>query len=244
VAEDTDDDSNDEEPRRGKPLPMQVSASTDSLAPTSALGVDLGASGEGSATKSGGTTPAAAGDKRRVRGVKRGREDEDEEEEEEPEDEARPAKRSGGTTSKKAATYDEVEVADEGTGGENEVDSKVYCTCRQVSYGEMIGCDAPPGMCKVEWVSENGRTISETRRAALLTLLSSTSSVLALPHRCQRHGTAPTAPSCSRTRMTQRRAGRAGKSENTMSYCATLSIYTTCYILHTHLRDEPGFCIE
>jgi len=40
-------------------------------------------------------------------------------------------------------------------GGENgEVDSKVYCTCRQVSYGEMIGCDDDD--CEIEWVSPRG----------------------------------------------------------------------------------------
>ncbi|WWC58261.1 uncharacterized protein I303_100799 [Kwoniella dejecticola CBS 10117] len=30
-----------------------------------------------------------------------------------------------------------------------EVDSKVYCTCRQVGYGEMIGCDDDD--CEIEW---------------------------------------------------------------------------------------------
>jgi hypothetical protein len=119
---------------------MHPSASNDSLAPTGALGVDFGASREGSASKSGGATPAATGDKRRARGLKRGREDEDEDEEEEPEEEERPTKRAGASSAAKkaAATTEDVDIADgEGTGGENEVDSKAYCTCRQISYGEV-----------------------------------------------------------------------------------------------------------
>ena len=36
-------------------------------------------------------------------------------------------------------------------GAEPDVDSKAYCTCRQVSYGEMIGCDDDD--CPIEWVS-------------------------------------------------------------------------------------------
>lgn len=34
---------------------------------------------------------------------------------------------------------------------EGEMDTKVYCTCRNVSYGEMIGCDDDD--CEIEWVS-------------------------------------------------------------------------------------------
>lgn len=30
-------------------------------------------------------------------------------------------------------------------------DEELYCVCRQKSYGEMIGCDAPD--CEIEWVS-------------------------------------------------------------------------------------------
>lgn len=35
-------------------------------------------------------------------------------------------------------------------GGEGEGDGKLYCTCRQISYGEMIGCDDDE--CMYEWV--------------------------------------------------------------------------------------------
>lgn len=35
---------------------------------------------------------------------------------------------------------------------EGEMDTKVYCTCRNVSYGEMIGCDDDD--CEIEWVSK------------------------------------------------------------------------------------------
>jgi len=122
---------------------MQAAASTDSLAPTGALGVDFGASREGSASKSGGATPANSTDKRRARGVKRGRGEDEDEDEEDHEEEERPPKRTGGTASAKKATaaYEDVDIADgEGTGGENEVDSKAYCTCRQISYGEVSTC--------------------------------------------------------------------------------------------------------
>ena len=38
----------------------------------------------------------------------------------------------------------------EAIGIDGDVDSTVYCTCRQVSYGEMIGCDNDD--CEIEWV--------------------------------------------------------------------------------------------
>jgi len=44
----------------------------------------------------------------------------------------------------------EGEVGDGGDG-----DDELYCTCRQKSYGEMIGCDAPD--CEIEWVSSFSR---------------------------------------------------------------------------------------
>lgn len=152
------DESGDDEPRRGGKA-MQVSASNDSTAAGGALGIDLG-SREGSAGKSGGTTPAqqSGGDKRARaggRGTKRARGDEEDEEDEEEQDEEPPAKRPGGATAsakKSAATYAESAVADTDNGaGDAEVDSKVYCTCRQFSYGEMIGCDDDE--CEIEWVS-------------------------------------------------------------------------------------------
>lgn len=47
-------------------------------------------------------------------------------------------------------------AADTSSGGTNNVgqqdaEENVYCYCRQVSYGEMIACDAKH--CKFEWVS-------------------------------------------------------------------------------------------
>ncbi|ODN75987.1 hypothetical protein L202_05953 [Cryptococcus amylolentus CBS 6039] len=46
----------------------------------------------------------------------------------------------------------DAQVADmfeDGGGAGDEVDSNVYCTCKQVSYGEMIGCDDDD--CEIEW---------------------------------------------------------------------------------------------
>lgn len=135
--DDSDEETGDDEPRPAKALPMQVTESNDSMAP-SALGVDLGASREGSASKSGGVTPAIASNKRRRNGDKRGREDEEDEGEDEVEEEERPAKRSTGAAVAKKSAYDDVDGGDgDATGGENEVDSKAYCTCRQISYGEV-----------------------------------------------------------------------------------------------------------
>lgn len=142
AAEDSDDDSDNDEPRRPKGQPMQVTASNDSLAPSGALGIDIGNSREGSAGKTTAPPPGAA-PKRGARGVKRARgEDEEDEEDEELEEEERPAKRSGGAAVAKKATAvvaaEDFDVADaDTTGGDNEVDSKVYCTCRQFSYGEV-----------------------------------------------------------------------------------------------------------
>jgi chromatin modification-related protein YNG2 len=42
----------------------------------------------------------------------------------------------------------EMDVAE---AGEGEADDTLYCTCRQKSYGEMIGCDNEK--CQYEWVS-------------------------------------------------------------------------------------------
>ncbi|CAK9779387.1 hypothetical protein CC85DRAFT_288646 [Cutaneotrichosporon oleaginosum] len=151
-ADDSDDDTGDEEPRGGrKSTAMVVSASNDSLAPTGALGIDIGKSREGSAGKSGGVTPSGSGTKSAKRGQKRGHGEDDEEEDEEDGD-APPTKR---TTAKKVAVttaagagYDSADLGDDGAVDDN-LDSKVYCTCRQVSFGEMIGCDDDD--CEIEW---------------------------------------------------------------------------------------------
>lgn len=160
AADESDEETGDEEPRRGGKA-MQPTVSNDSLAPSGALGIDIGGtSREGSAGKSSapapsgnngngasgagsGATSGGGGATAKVRGRKRPH-GEDEEEEDEEEDEAPPAKRS-------AKKYDEADVPDDAGADQNEVDSKVYCTCRQFSYGEMIGCDDDD--CEIEWVS-------------------------------------------------------------------------------------------
>lgn len=162
-VDDSEDDTGDDEPRGGrKSTAMAVSASNDSLAPTGALGIDIGKSREGSAGKSGGVTPSGSGAKGAKRGTKRGHGDGDEEDDDD-DDDAPPAKR---TTAKKVAAtaaagagYDSADLGDDGAVDDN-LDSKVYCTCHQVSFGEMVGCDAPPGMCKIEWVSWTVRSIA------------------------------------------------------------------------------------
>lgn len=53
--------------------------------------------------------------------------------------------------SKRGERYADMEMAEEAGGAGDDLDSKVYCTCRQVSYGEMIGCDDDD--CEIEWVS-------------------------------------------------------------------------------------------
>jgi hypothetical protein len=91
-------------------------------------------------------------------GMKRPRADDEDEDESEPEDEdvKPPTKRNGGgkkTTANAAnsnAQAQDLDVIDTDP-MDGEVDSKVYCTCRQVSYGEMIGCDDDE--CEIEWVS-------------------------------------------------------------------------------------------
>lgn len=137
AADDSEDDTGDE--RRG--TAMAVSASADSLAPSGALGVDLGGSREGS---------SAAAAKKRSR--KRGRDDasaSDEEDEEPPRKNGKKSTAAAAAAASAVQTYEEAEPEGDGTAGENELDSKVYCTCRQVSYGEMIGCDDDD--CEIEW---------------------------------------------------------------------------------------------
>ena len=127
------------------------------------LGLDVG-SREGSyaGARSANDTPILAsasvvsGEKSRQSrarsGVKRPRNDDDDDDESEPdEEEVRPiAKRNGSAKKKSAPGYDTAMVESKIAGGEGEVDSKVYCTCRPVSYGEMIGCDDDD--CDIEWV--------------------------------------------------------------------------------------------
>lgn len=161
AAEESDDDSDHDELRRTttttatKAQPMQVTESTDSLAPGGgALGIDIGTSREGSAGKTAAAAPAPPPPaKRAARGTKRQRgEEDDEEDEDDLEEEERPAKRTGTAVAKKAAAatttttavaaavtpVDDFDTGDaDTTGGDNEVDSKVYCTCRQFSYGEV-----------------------------------------------------------------------------------------------------------
>ncbi|BEI84687.1 hypothetical protein CcaverHIS002_0500880 [Cutaneotrichosporon cavernicola] len=150
--DDSEDDTGDEEPRGGrKSTAMAVTASNDSLAPAGALGIDIGKSREGSTGKSGGITPGGTGAKGAKRGTKRGHGEEDDEDDDEDED-VPPAKRT--TANKVAVTatagagYDSADLGDDGAMDDN-LDSKVYCTCRQVSFGEMIGCDDDD--CEIEW---------------------------------------------------------------------------------------------
>lgn len=96
---------------------------------------------------------ASTADKRRNnRGVKRARA-EDEEDEESIDDQAdtRPAAKRVGSGKKDVPA---AEVVDMYSGGAEVADGEqdvLYCTCRQVSYGEMIGCDDDD--CEFEWVS-------------------------------------------------------------------------------------------
>ncbi|WVQ80285.1 hypothetical protein IAT38_002390 [Cryptococcus sp. DSM 104549] len=157
------DDNSDTESRAGGPsderrsgLPMQPTFSTDSRG-KDGLGLDVG-SREGSGARSAQATPtlgyapvmAGAAPEREVKprarrgGVKRpAAGDEDDEDESDGEEE----KPKRGAVEN---AYGSAELADDGgLGAGEEVDSKVYCTCRQVSYGEMIGCDDDD--CEIEW---------------------------------------------------------------------------------------------
>ncbi|WVR03501.1 hypothetical protein IAU60_000492 [Kwoniella sp. DSM 27419] len=97
-----------------------------------------------SATANGG---ARNGSRAKTSG-KRSRDDEDEDEDSDaPED--KPAPKRTGSAKKTTQAYDfETIEPDMGQAGE-ELDSKTYCTCGQVSYGEMIGCD--DDNCEIEW---------------------------------------------------------------------------------------------
>lgn len=103
-------------------------------------------------------TPAGVGvlggDKPRISraraGIKRPHGNDDGEDESEPDGESGPLVQRTSSVKKSSLNYD-IEMEDTlGLGGETEIDSKVYCTCRQVSYGEMIGCDDDD--CEIEWV--------------------------------------------------------------------------------------------
>ena len=128
-----------------------------------ALGLDVldslpppGRSGNGTPVISGAVSLST--DKARPRNGrgKRSRDEEDEEEDEEEgeEEEIKPTKRSG-LPGKNAGLlrpdgYD-VDMADgDGIGLDGEVDSRIYCTCNQLGYGEMIACDDDD--CAIEWV--------------------------------------------------------------------------------------------
>lgn len=142
AADDSDEESvDDEQPRRGSKA-MQPTVSNDSLAPSGALGIDVGTSREGSAGKAG----ASGNGTVKARGRKRPHGEDDDDDEDDEDDGPGPPKRNSAGTKK----YDEADAADDMGGDQNEVDSKVYCTCRQFSYGEMIGCDDDD--CEIEWV--------------------------------------------------------------------------------------------
>ncbi|WWD22429.1 hypothetical protein CI109_106920 [Kwoniella shandongensis] len=162
----SDEDSRDE-PRRGG-LAMQPSPSADSVMDRKdgGLGLDMG-SREGSnigglGGRSANATPVLSqgvvgepknGRPGRARaGVKRSRADDDDDDESDGEEEeslGKPVPKRSTSGKKATQAYDVETVEQEGLGGGEEVDSKVYCTCRQVSYGEMIGCDDDD--CEIEW---------------------------------------------------------------------------------------------
>lgn len=91
-------------------------------------------------------------------GSKRQREEMEDEGESELDEEDRPKKGNGaagsgaasaggaGAGGKQGAAVPDGEL---GEGGDP--DLEVYCVCRQVGYGEMIGCDEDT--CEIEWVS-------------------------------------------------------------------------------------------
>ena len=158
-----DEDSDESEPERmpeikkrsafpGVAQGMQVTPSTDSVA-------DMMQDPAGGSTIKTPTLAAAQIKKVRtqttVSGVKRGRDDESEDD--------KPLATSNGHVQSKNSrkpsavasgppgpdgehTDGEVPEGAEGTDG----DKTLYCTCRQVSWGEMIGCDDDE--CEFEWV--------------------------------------------------------------------------------------------
>ncbi|ORX34705.1 hypothetical protein BD324DRAFT_634571 [Kockovaella imperatae] len=131
-----------------------------------ALGLDIG-SREGSQAggKSINATPVLAngtvlpaGDRRGSRagraGQKRSRADDEDGEEESDGDDVKPKRTNGSAPSafmsRKSSGMDDSDALDgDGQGVDGDADTKLYCTCRQISYGEMIACDDEE--CEVEW---------------------------------------------------------------------------------------------
>ena len=112
---------------------------------------------------------ALSGDKSRISrpraSIKRPHGNDDDDDESEPDGETRPVDQSNGSA-KKSSLNNDMEMEDAlGVGAENEIDSKVYCTCRQVSYGEMIGCDDDD--CEIEWV----RVVLQKKKKGEITLI-------------------------------------------------------------------------
>jgi hypothetical protein len=56
--------------------------------------------------------------------------------------------------------YADAVDAEGAEGGEGEGDGAVYCVCRQIGYGEMIGCDSAD--CEIEWVSYSSLLLCNT----------------------------------------------------------------------------------
>ncbi|WVW81932.1 hypothetical protein I302_103935 [Kwoniella bestiolae CBS 10118] len=173
------DDGSDDESRDEHPLPsrkggvgMQVTASSDSLMDRKdgGLGLDMGGSG----SKSGNATPSNNGNNKNgsktkvSAGTKRSHDEQDDSDDPIDEEYNQPpaslsrvssavksntsggAKKKTSTNSTSAnAAYDVKTVDHDNFAVNDEVDSKVYCFCGQVSYGEMIGCDDDD--CEIEW---------------------------------------------------------------------------------------------
>ncbi|WVF66146.1 hypothetical protein IAT40_000886 [Kwoniella sp. CBS 6097] len=159
----SDEESKDEAPKRGG-INMQITPSTDSMLERkdAGLGLDVNGSREGSnsgAGRSNNATPSGNGNgngnggpknarARVTTGIKRSRPDEDDEDESDAEDDEitkpAPPKRLGSGKKPVQLPVPTKEVA-----YVDEADSKTYCTCGQVSFGEMIGCDDDD--CDIEW---------------------------------------------------------------------------------------------
>ena len=153
---DDDDSDGSEAPKGG--IGMQITPSTDSLAlganpyypsgysnpaAKSANGTPTLASGQ-LASKDGGRSRNRSGG-----GSKRSKMDEDDEGESEMDDEDDRPRKSTGAVLNSGGIGGKADG--EGEMGEGDGDGAVYCVCRQVGYGEMIGCDEED--CEIEWVS-------------------------------------------------------------------------------------------
>lgn len=158
---------------------MQITPSSDSVFDRGGLGLDIGAhsregSNQGEYHPLPGVTASFAGSievdevgekaRNRARGTKRARGDEEDDDDSELDGEAelnKPVpKRTGSNKRTNPPPLHHSEGSDHvvtpgvemDVGAEGDADSTLYCTCRQVSYGEMIGCDDDE--CEIEWVSE------------------------------------------------------------------------------------------